>query len=147
MKCDIIIPVGPGHEELVHRAVGSVEMAKDFHSGAFSDIDVTAVDDTKGLLGRSQARNLAVADSKADWLFFLDADDLMHPGAFAFFEGALFEDMPPDYDAIWGLIVEYKDGVLFERFQVPAGLAVVLLFLSLVVPEARRTTEEGLAQL
>jgi glycosyltransferase involved in cell wall biosynthesis len=115
MKCDIIIPVGPGHEELVHRAVGSVEMAKDFHKGAFTDIDVTAIDDTKGLLGRSQARNLAVADSKADWVFFLDADDLMHPEAFAF-----SEDLIETHDAIWGLIVEYKDGVLLERFQVPA---------------------------
>jgi glycosyltransferase involved in cell wall biosynthesis len=111
MKCDIIIPIGPGHQEHAHRAVGSVVIAKNYSQGPFHEIDVTAVDDPEGKLGRSKARNLAVADSKADWLFFLDADDLMHPEAFKY--------MDLSFDAVWGKIVEYKEGVLLERFQVP----------------------------
>jgi hypothetical protein len=117
MKLDIITPVGPGHEELVHRAAGSIQIAKEHSVGLFEDIDLIAIDDTKGQLGRSQARNLAVADSKADWIFFLDADDLMHPEAFK--NLSLFFDDMRDADAVWGKIVEYKEGNLLERYQVP----------------------------
>ena len=118
MKCDIIIPVGPGHEEIVHRAAGSVEWAKKYDDGGF-DIDIIGVNDTKGLMGRSKARNEGVKSSKADWVFFLDADDLMHPEAFAAAADHI-PDCMPEIDALWGKIVEYKaDGLLYERLQIP----------------------------
>lgn len=115
--CDVIIPVGPGHMDKLARAVGSVEMARDYDPGVFSHIDVIAVDDTQGDLGRSRARNEGGRGSSADWLFFLDADDLMHPEAFRAAQQWIQSTTDPD--AIWGKIVEYKEGVLFERFQVP----------------------------
>lgn len=112
MKCDVVIPIGPGHEELVHRAVNSVEIAEAFNKGPFEAVDVVGIDDTQGQHGRSKARNEAVQKSNADWIFFLDADDLMHPRAFQNF-------VPKDYDAVWGKIVEYSQGVLVERYQIP----------------------------
>lgn len=113
MKCDVIIPVGPGHEQLVHRAVNSVAIAERYSKGLFTDIDVIAIDDTKGDHGRSKARNEGVQGSKADWLFFLDADDLMSPKCFM--NVAEYQD----HDAIWGRIIEYANGVVTERYQVP----------------------------
>lgn len=112
MKLDIIIPVGPGHKQLVNEAVQSVKIAMYTGQGPFSDIKIKGVDDTEGKLGRSKARNTAIQASKADWLFFLDADDLMHPEAFTH-----FQESCNDYDAIWGRIVEEKDGCIVDRYQ------------------------------
>ncbi|CDF83005.1 hypothetical protein PKB_1647 [Pseudomonas knackmussii B13] len=101
MKCCVIIPVGPGHLELAQRAAASVERAKAQGTGAFDDIEILIQDDSQGL-GRSRARNLAVAaagEKGADWLFFLDADDLMVESAFL--EVA---DLLQEQDGIWGAI-------------------------------------------
>ena len=114
MKLDIIIPVGPGHKQLVNEAVQSVKIAMWAGQGSFSDIRIKGVDDTEGKLGRSKARNTAIQASKADWLFFLDADDLMHPEAFTHFQESCKE-----YDAIWGRIVEEKEGCIVDRYQLP----------------------------
>lgn len=52
--------------------------------------------------------------SESDWLFFLDADDLMHPKALQAVEPYINE-----YDAIFGQIVEMDSGCIRERYQVP----------------------------
>jgi glycosyltransferase involved in cell wall biosynthesis len=86
---EVIIPVGPGHEYLSHEAS---------ESAAKLGYDVRLIDDTSGKYGRSVARNYGVQTSDAEWIFFLDADDLMHKNAkkaHKYFN---------QYDAIWGLI-------------------------------------------
>lgn len=103
MKCSIVIPVGPGHATLVHRATASVYQAIAKGKGAFSEIDVLCWDDAAGQ-GRSRARNLAVRQAvtqNSDWIFFLDADDLLAEDAFEQVAGHL-----EHYDAIWGAIHE-----------------------------------------
>lgn len=119
MKLDVIIPVGPGHEGLVNEAIYSVKMACLTGQGPFTEVKVKAIDDTKGELGRSKARNTAIEASKADWLFFLDADDLMHPDALLRSTVYLMDDSGCGYDAVWGQITEYKDVCIVPRFQIP----------------------------
>lgn len=113
MKLDIIIPVGPGHEKLVNEAVQSVKIACRMSTGPFKDVKVKAVDDTKGQMGRSAARNYAIKASKAEVLFFLDADDVLHPNAFNHYTPFI------GYDAVWGNIAELRDGCIVPRFQMP----------------------------
>lgn len=83
--------------------------------GAFQTVSVKVGDDRSGSRGRSQTRNEMADMSDADWLFFLDADDLMHPKALA--------NVAPytqKSDAIFGQILELKEGVVVPRYQVPA---------------------------
>jgi len=114
LKLDVIIPVGPGHQDLVNEAIQSVKIAVQSGLGAFTEVKIKAINDTKGTMGRSAARNAAIDASEADWLFFLDADDLMHPDALK-----NVASNTRKYDAIWGSIMEYKDGCIMERFQMP----------------------------
>ncbi|CAO3432573.1 FkbM family methyltransferase [Azospirillum endophyticum] len=103
-KCAVVIPVGPGHEALCQQAINSVMAAAQSDPGPFSDFDCVVIDDTAGAKGRSAARNEGVREAAArgaDWLFFLDADDMMVPQAFG--------QMAPHIDradAVWGLILE-----------------------------------------
>ncbi|MBI2296306.1 MAG: glycosyltransferase family 2 protein, partial [Betaproteobacteria bacterium] len=115
LRCAVVTPVGPGHELLAEDSAESVAAAFDRNAGPFSDIDIIRVDDTQGLLGRSEARNCGVREAQrrqAQWIFFLDADDLMHPDAF----GAM-SAYYRDYDAVWGLICELTpdEGDYVER--------------------------------
>src|SRR5258707_1370425 len=106
MKCCVVMPVGPGHELFALDAIDSVTNAAT-RPGAFDDVCVVRVDDLNGELGRSAARNDGVKRAKgagADWLFFLDADDLMHPDAFEAVRPFLH-----GYDAVWGAICELAD--------------------------------------
>ncbi|MGH7354048.1 MAG: glycosyltransferase [Candidatus Rokuibacteriota bacterium] len=106
MKCTVITPIGPGHSRLFDDCRRSVEQGMAHSRGPFSEIVHLAVDDTRGALGRSVARNAAVAKAVregADWLFFLDADDVLVEDAFA-----RVEDHVDRYDAIWGSIYELK---------------------------------------
>jgi glycosyltransferase involved in cell wall biosynthesis len=108
MNCAVITPIGPGHETLYSEARASVDKAVAFSKGPFENILHKAVDDTAGSLGRSAARNLAVREAAAaniDWIFFLDADDLLAPEAF---ERAA--PLMQDRDAIWGAICEQTFG-------------------------------------
>lgn len=106
-KCAVIIPVGPGHETQYQQAINSVMAAAQTDPGPFTDFDCVVIDDTAGAKGRSAARNEGVREAAsrgADWLFFLDADDLMMPQA--------FQQMAPHTDradAVWGLILESVD--------------------------------------
>jgi hypothetical protein len=112
MKLDILIPVGPGHEELYKRAVDSVRMAT-VNKGPFDVVSIRAGDDTEGKNGRSKTRNDLAKESDADWLFLLDADDLLHPEAFLAFANY------PYLDAMFGTICEMQEGCVRERYQVP----------------------------
>lgn len=89
MEVQCIVPVGPSHEEV------AIEAAR---SAIALGFDVIPIDDTQGLLGRSKARNIGVKAATAEWLFFLDSDDLMHKDAKKAFK------YMKDFDAIWGLI-------------------------------------------
>lgn len=77
MRLAVITPVGPGHEGLAQRAIASVAEAR---VGQFTSIRHVIVEDSHGQLGRSRARNIGM-ETKADWFFFLDADDVMRPYA------------------------------------------------------------------
>jgi len=106
MKCAVISPIGPGHMQLFEDCRASVENAISFSKGPFSKIVHCPVDDTHGNLGRSAARNSEVVKAVsggAEWLFFLDADDILLKDA--------FEKVTNDVaqcDAIWGAIFELK---------------------------------------
>jgi glycosyltransferase involved in cell wall biosynthesis len=119
LRCAIVTPVGPGHELLAEDSAESVAAAYERNAGPFSDIDIIRVDDTQGLLGRSEARNRGVREAQrrqAQWVFFLDADDLMHPDAF----GAM-RAYHRDHDAVWGLICELapdEEGYVERQGQV-----------------------------
>ncbi len=132
MDCTVIIPIGPGHEKIAEQAIESVIMASNEGIGRFHNIHIVAGDDTLGNKGRSKTRNECVfgidrnlprnafvcsgltaeegqnIDAlKSEWLFFLDADDLMcscHTyGQSAFDVVSMYLD---DYDCIWGGIYE-----------------------------------------
>ena len=107
-KCAIITPVGPGHEGLYEECLASINKSYDDNKGRFSEIILVRVDDTDGRLGRSRARNKGIkqaAEQGAEWLFFLDADDLMAPSAFEYASNYL-----DDYDAVWGSIWSIEEG-------------------------------------
>lgn len=108
LKCGVITPVGPGHEDLANQAQASVEAAFKENPGPFSELIFLRRLDLNGERGRSRSRNDAIDAALAqgvDWLFFLDADDLMAPGAFGSVASYIEET-----DAIFGLIAEAKFG-------------------------------------
>jgi len=108
MRCAVITPIGPGHAGLYEEARASIRAAAEQGRGPFSEILELPVDDTQAKLGRSKARNLAVqqaVERGAEWLFFLDADDLLMPDAFL-----RVQDAVGTHDAIWGAICEQQAG-------------------------------------
>jgi len=107
-KCAVITPVGPGHELLYEECIASVKNSYEKEKGRFSEVIYIKVDDTDGRLGRSRARNKGIKDAAeqgAEWLFFLDADDLMAPSAFEYASNYLDK-----YDAVWGSIWSIEPG-------------------------------------
>jgi len=99
----IITPVGPGHEDAFNAmANASVVFAKRQvrNRTIFDRIEHVVIRDPRGLLGRCRARNRAMAKADwADWYFFLDADDEMHPNALSRFTA--------DADAVFGVVSLY----------------------------------------
>ena len=94
MRLVVITPVGPGHESILPLAALSV-LHLEYHE--FTEIQHIIVNDTKGELGRSKARNLGMIE--ADWYFFLDADDVMMPYATRF-----VGRVGDKFDAIFGAV-------------------------------------------
>jgi Flp pilus assembly protein TadD/LmbE family N-acetylglucosaminyl deacetylase len=111
--CAIIIPIGPGHKELSRQGEASVRAAAANGTGKFARLIIILVDDQLGEMGRSTARNIGTRKAQelgATWVFFLDADDVMHEQAFM-----AVSPFMADYDAIWGQICEMS----FENDNIP----------------------------
>lgn len=108
----IITPVGPGHADLFTSSCApSVEQARAYGMGPFDSVTHLMMDDTEGKFGRSARRNSAIAQAQAagsDWVFFLDADDIMTPNAFEAFGRVIAAE--PDLDVVWGLICTLDAG-------------------------------------
>lgn len=101
----VLIPVGPGHDKYFPDWYNSLGEALVGQAEHFF-VSCLTQNDHDGKLGRSRARNLLLARTEArhaDWLFWLDADDLMAPDAFLGFRAAL--ERWPTMDAVWGKIV------------------------------------------
>lgn len=111
MRCAVITPIGPGHAALYHsQCAPSIDRAIAYSTGPFEQVLALPMDDTQGQHGRSARRNTAVQqalEQGIDWVFFLDADDILAPNAFQVFAEILDQD--PGLDAVWGLICE-QDG-------------------------------------
>ncbi|MFC1814328.1 PqqD family peptide modification chaperone, partial [Thermodesulfobacteriota bacterium] len=108
ISCAVIIPIGPGHLRIAGQAESSVYRAINCSMGAFQKIEIIKIDDTKGEKGRAQARNSAIdlcLKQNYQWLFFLDADDLICENAFE-----VVSDLTEHYDAVWGSILEIPSG-------------------------------------
>lgn len=98
MRLAVIIPVGPGHEEIAARAIKSVwDAVLPTNRSIWECVDVCDVRDHDGEAGRSKARNVGILHRAwgADWVFLLDADDTMMPDA-------LTIPMPQGKDALFG---------------------------------------------
>ena len=148
MKCAVITPVGPGHETLLAESCApSVAQAMAFDMGPFAAVEHLVMDDTRGRHGRSNRRNAALEQAKDggfDWVFFLDADDVMTPNAFETFGRVIRAE--PDLDAVWGLICTFNDAGepelregQPERIDTRAALLAVEPFLSLQIGAFFRT--------
>ncbi len=117
LQLAVVTPVGPGHAELYAQCRASVEAAWRHSHGPFAALEFIAIDDGRGELGRSRARNLGVeraAAAAADWLFFLDADDLLVEGAFAAVAPYI-----ADHDAVWGMILGLSPEATRPHLRIP----------------------------
>ena len=117
LRVAVVTPVGPGHAALYEECRASVERAWHAGRGPFSALDLIDVDDAGGRLGRSRARNIGIdraVGKGADWLFFLDADDLMVAGAFE-----AMTALVADHDAVWGMILGLAPGAAGAHLRIP----------------------------
>lgn len=122
MKCAVITPVGPGHEELYCQCRKSIQAAMAQDKGPFEEIVLLPVDDLEGKQGRSTARNMGVkmaVEKGIDWIFFLDADDVLLADAFSVITPYLAA-----YDAVWGNIAEIEAGKENAVLRIPQVLTI-----------------------
>lgn len=141
MKIAVITPVGPGHAKAYADCLDSITSAWQYSCGKFSKLEIIMMPDLEGKYGRSSRRNSGIDDAiekKCDWIFFLDADDLMAQTAFEDVSNYL-----EDYDAIFGLICEKQSGVNEEikiRFPQKSGFSN---YLELLVNDPFMTLQMG----
>ncbi len=122
LKCAAVTPIGPGHVERARECRASIEAAWRHHRGPFTELEFCFIDDSRGQLGRSKARNVGVQAAReagADWIFFLDADDLMTPRAFSIFAGYCEQ-----FDAVWGLMAIKPSGEPDHHIRFPQALTL-----------------------
>ncbi len=122
LKCAAVTPIGPGHVERARDCRTSIDAAWREHQGPFSELEFHFVDDGEGALGRSKARNRgaeAARQAGADWIFFLDADDLMTPRAFS-----IFERYADNFDAVWGLMAIKPPDESARHIRFPQALTL-----------------------
>jgi len=122
VRLTVITPIGPGHEQHAPECAASVLTAWGFSRGPFTRLTHELIIDTAGDMGRSAARNGAIQGSDADWLFLLDADDLMRPDAFHWVGEAVERD---DVVAIFGAVSTDAQGTIAENVY-PCGWGDVL---------------------
>jgi FkbM family methyltransferase len=140
MKCCVVVPVGPAHDALFKECEHSVSVAKQHSAGPFSAIDIIAVDDTQGRIGRSAARNQGLEQARAagaDWIFLIDADDLVTENAFAAVQPYIH-----DYDAIWGQIYNLKFGETTATLRDPQ-VAKIGNLIELMIHDPYRSIQSG----
>ncbi len=114
-RCAIISPIGPGHDVIYQAAANSIRAACEKSAGPFREIIPFRIDDSEGKIGRSRARNAAVqqaAQQGIEWVFFLDADDMLVPDIFINVEPYL-----DNYDAIWGQIFSFDNGTSQAKYR------------------------------
>lgn len=73
MSVSIVIPIGPGHEQIAARAIQSAEQQT-------IPVSVITHYDQNGK-GAGWARNQGLTQVNTDWVIFLDADDWLEPNA------------------------------------------------------------------
>ncbi len=107
MKCAVITTIGAGDQLYALDAEDSVKAARCAASGPFSEILHFKVDcgEEPGAAAHAQNRGvLAAANAGADWIFFLEARDVLCVDAFTIVAGKL-----EGYDAVWGGIYDLDD--------------------------------------
>jgi len=114
MRLAVITPVGPGHEAVSMECAASITFAWTHSQGPFDSLRHELIDDSRGEIGRSRARNIGVrANTDADWFMFIDADDLCRIEAFRRFGAALLGDA--EIVALFGAIYTDRHGILPEN--------------------------------
>ena len=104
MKCAVITTVGPGDVLYALDAEDSVRQAHAAAPGAFSEVEFIKLKYDPETSASSAARNAGVKlaqQAGAEWVYFLDARDLLDRNAFTHVAASL-----PDHDAVWGAIYQ-----------------------------------------
>jgi glycosyltransferase involved in cell wall biosynthesis len=116
----VVIPVGPGHEEIVVDAVDSI-IAQTYQKWRIVVVNdsglalarlpsFVTVLSTNGGTGPAHARNVGIADVKSPYTVLLDADDILEPTALQDFISAA-RDWPGYVYSDW---IVHETGALHE---------------------------------
>jgi FkbM family methyltransferase len=104
MKCAVIMPVEPGDALYALDAEDSVKHAHAAGLGMFSEVECIKLVYHPDDAGTSIARNAGVKlaqQAGAEWIYFLDARDVLDRNAFTHVAASL-----RNHDAVWGAICE-----------------------------------------